>query len=522
MTLTLTKIARFYGPRLIFKDVSLDLRPGSVTLLAGANGAGKTTLLKIMAGLIRPSAGEVARTSRHFGSSGEQEAAIGYLGHRTFLYPGLSALENLAFWASLHGRRHQNEDLLAALQRMELDAFAEEKAGGFSRGMLQRLSLARFFLLEPDLLLLDEPGTGLDARSQAMLRREITEAAARKAAVVWITHSPRENVALADRVAMLENRCLRLFESGREYLEALEKTGGPSRSLRNAAEGAASEKTENTTGGMGKRPDAAPMDRAGQETPSLSADAPEAATEIRPIAATSNQAAAKSGPSFFGAALAVARKDLELTVGRGSGLLQAMLLGLLLIFVFSLSLLPGQLMTPEAATAIFWMASAFCQVLIFSTLYAHEEGNLQRHGLILAPVPVQAVWLGKLLAGACLLLGAQLLFFPAAVVFLGQNMGELWLSGLCIALLADLGIVTLGSLLGALSQGQTARESLLSIVLFPLLAPLFLAGIRLGAAAFGAPEPEDAASWFGLASAFDAIFLAAALVLFPHVYTAEE
>ncbi len=82
--------------------------------------------------------------------------------------------------------------------------------------------------------------------------------------------------------------------------------------------------------------------------------------------------------------------------------------------------------------------------------------------------------------------------------------------------------LTLGSLLGALSQGQSARESLLSIVLFPLLAPLFLAGIRLGAVAFGADVPVDAHSWFGMACAFDAIFLAAALVLFPHVYTAEE
>lgn len=222
------------------------------------------------------------------------------------------------------------------------------------------------------------------------------------------------------------------------------------------------------------------------------------------------------------AALLICRKDLTLSLGRGSGLLQALLLGLLLIFVFSLSLLPGQRMSPQGAAAIFWLASAFCQVLIFSTLYAHEELNAQRQGLLLAPAPVQSVWLGKAMAGLCMLLAAQLLFLPASIVFLSQTLSPLWPLGLGIVLLADCGIVAVGSLLGALSQGQSARESLLSIILFPLLVPLFLGGIRIGSAVFSGSLAEGASSWFGIALAFDAIFIAAALVLFPAVYTAEE
>jgi heme exporter protein B len=222
------------------------------------------------------------------------------------------------------------------------------------------------------------------------------------------------------------------------------------------------------------------------------------------------------------AALRIAAKDLKLTLGRGSGLRQALLLGFLLIFVFSLSLLPGQRMTAQAAAAIFWMASAFCQVLIFSTLYAHEENNGQRQGLLLAPVAVQSVWLGKALAGAVMLLAAQCLFIPATVVFLGQEITGLWHLGLAIVIIGDIGIVALGSLLGALSQGHSARESLLSIVLFPLLAPLFLGGIRIGAAVFSGKPAGAAGEWFGLALAFDAIFVAAALILFPAVYNAEE
>ena len=109
-------------------------------------------------------------------------------------------------------------------------------------------------------------------------------------------------------------------------------------------------------------------------------------------------------------ALTVARKDLLLTFTRGSGLVQGLLLGLLLLFVFSLSQGVGERMSPQGAGAVFWLGSAFCQVLIFNTLYALEEANGARLGLLLAPAPIQAVWLGKALA-VC----QWLIFFYAPV-----------------------------------------------------------------------------------------------------------
>ncbi|WP_027181422.1 heme exporter protein CcmB [Oleidesulfovibrio alaskensis] len=224
---------------------------------------------------------------------------------------------------------------------------------------------------------------------------------------------------------------------------------------------------------------------------------------------------------MLNAAMRIAAKDLRLVLTRGTGLTQALLLGLLLIFVFSLSQQIGEVMSPQGAAAIFWLASAFCQVLIFNTLYGLEEVNGARFGLLLAPVPVQSVWLGKGLAGLLLLLCAQLVFVPAAVVFLGQSVSALWPAGLLAVFLVDLGIMALGSLLGALSQGQAARESMLSIILFPLLIPALLAGIRLGAAAFSGQLPEGAQSWIGIAAAFDALFLGAGLVLFPFIYSGE-
>lgn len=221
-------------------------------------------------------------------------------------------------------------------------------------------------------------------------------------------------------------------------------------------------------------------------------------------------------------AAAIAGKDLRLVLARGTGLIQALLLGLLLIFVFSLSQRVGELMAPQAAAAIFWLASAFCQVLIFNTLFSIEEQNGARFGLLLSPMPVQSIWLGKALAGLALLLCAQVLFVPATIVFLGQSVSQYWSTGLAALLLVDIGIVLLGALLGALSQGQAARESLLSIILFPLLIPVLLAGIRIGAAAFSGDIPEGTGNWLGLAGAFDALFGATGLLLFGFVYSGEE
>lgn len=225
---------------------------------------------------------------------------------------------------------------------------------------------------------------------------------------------------------------------------------------------------------------------------------------------------------MLGGAWLIASKDLHMVLTRGSGLVQALLLGLIMLFVFSLSQQVGEIMSPQGAATIFWLASAFCQVLIFNTLYSLEETNGARLGLQLMPRPLQAVWLGKAMGALVLLVLAQLLFLPATIVFLGQSISDLWLWALLTLLLVDLGMVALGSLLGALSQGQAARESLLSIVIFPLLIPLLLAGIRVGAGGFADELPEGFHSWLGVAAAFDALFLGAGLVLFDFVYAGEE
>lgn len=196
-------VGKFFGSRLVLRNISCRALAGEALLVVGGNGAGKTTLLKIMAGLTRPSAGEAR-------SLVEPEQAA-YLGHATFLYPRLSAASNLLFWGRMYGLAPSAEDLGRVLERVGLAHVADQPAGTFSRGMAQRLNLARVFLIGPKLVFLDEPGTGLDPASQDLLRREILALKQSGAAVVWVTHHLQADLPLADSV-------LHLRDAGVAYL----------------------------------------------------------------------------------------------------------------------------------------------------------------------------------------------------------------------------------------------------------------------------------------------------------------
>ena len=199
-------VAKVFGPRLLFRRVDAALMPGTLSLLAGANGAGKSTLMRVMAGLTRADAGTVTLNI--------PEEKLGYMAHATFLYPGLSARENLMFWAKASGLPDAATRVKAALETVGLSRHAEERAGIFSRGMAQRLNLARLILAEPQLILLDEPATGLDTASRRMLLDLRLEARARGAAILWISHDVEEDARHADFVFTLKDRALTMSAGG--------------------------------------------------------------------------------------------------------------------------------------------------------------------------------------------------------------------------------------------------------------------------------------------------------------------
>jgi heme exporter protein A len=182
-------VTRHFGSHRALARLSLRASAGQVVGLFGPNGAGKSTLLNILSTLMRPTSGEV-----HYGDRGAREwgddlrGHIGLLGHDLFLYGDLTARENLEFFARLYGVRDPVGRAAAAIAAARLDARAGDRVLGFSRGLRQRLALERALIHDPRLVLLDEPFTGLDDESSAVLRDRLAALRASGAIVVMATH----------------------------------------------------------------------------------------------------------------------------------------------------------------------------------------------------------------------------------------------------------------------------------------------------------------------------------------------
>jgi heme exporter protein A len=197
-------LTRAFGALQALRGVDLDARAGELLAIAGPNGAGKTTLLRILAGLMRPTSGEVlVRGSRLTRSEPGPRRAIGLLSHQTFLYDDLTPAENLHFAARLYGLEDPASAVRTALDEVGLSARAATPVRHLSRGLLQRAAIARALLHRPDVLLLDEPFTGLDApaadRFRTLLRAQLAEGRA----LVLVSHHLAEVWELATRVAVL-------------------------------------------------------------------------------------------------------------------------------------------------------------------------------------------------------------------------------------------------------------------------------------------------------------------------------
>jgi heme exporter protein A len=213
---------KYYGDFPALRDITFGVDPGACLALLGRNGAGKTTLLKIIAGLSRAARGRVAILG---GETREQAARreIGIIGHAISLYDELSAFENLRLFARLYGLDDANRAAAEWLERTGLEKVRDGLVREFSRGMRQRLAVARAFLHDPSVLLLDEPFTALDDRAIALLQSLLREALAAGRTIVISTHQLREALELATHVALLVRG--RLAFTGERTTEMLEDTG---------------------------------------------------------------------------------------------------------------------------------------------------------------------------------------------------------------------------------------------------------------------------------------------------------
>jgi heme ABC exporter ATP-binding subunit CcmA len=187
--LTVVDLARHYGRRKALSHINFTGDTGEIIGLLGPNGAGKSTLLNILATLLSASRGRVTYGDRLASEGGaEIRARIGMLGHDLFLYPELTARENLVFFGELYGLADVSARAHAALERAGLADRADDFVSGFSRGMRQRVALERALLHEPRLVLLDEPFTGLDQASTAALVARLQERRQAGCIIVVATH----------------------------------------------------------------------------------------------------------------------------------------------------------------------------------------------------------------------------------------------------------------------------------------------------------------------------------------------
>lgn len=198
-------LKKSFGFKPVLRGVTLDVSAGECVALLGANGAGKTTLLRILAVLSRPTAGTVCLNGLDIERNAQQvRRLVGFVAHSPYLYDELTALENLLFFGKMYTVQDASERTRQLLRRVGLEKRANERVHTLSRGQVQRLSLARALLHAPQLLLLDEPDTGLDAEGNELLAELLSQHIREGGAVLFTTHQLERALTMSETILILD------------------------------------------------------------------------------------------------------------------------------------------------------------------------------------------------------------------------------------------------------------------------------------------------------------------------------
>ena len=200
----LQKLTKSFGDHLVLDKIDLQVQKGECLALIGPNGAGKTTLLRILATLTRPDEGQILISGMDLADRAtEIRRQIGFLSHQPLLYDDLSADENLLFYGRMYDVMDVKTRIAALLQQVALEPNQHGLVRTFSRGMRQRLSIARALLHDPPILLMDEPYTGLDQQAASVLDRVLQDVGVADRTIILTTHDLDRGWRVSDRVAML-------------------------------------------------------------------------------------------------------------------------------------------------------------------------------------------------------------------------------------------------------------------------------------------------------------------------------
>ncbi|AKB21277.1 MULTISPECIES: ABC transporter ATP-binding protein [unclassified Methanosarcina] len=222
---SIRELSKVYGKTPVLKALDLDLKKGEFAVVFGPNGAGKTTLLKLISTLIEPTGGSVFVAGFNITKEPEKvRKEIGMLSHDSYLYGDLTAKENLHFFGKMYGINGQELEkrILQLLNEVGLVTKADERVSTFSRGMKQRLSIARALLHRPSLLLLDEPYTGLDPGATLVFENLLKSPEFQRSTKLMVSHDLERSFALCDRVLIL-NKGKFVYDGFKENFSGLQE-----------------------------------------------------------------------------------------------------------------------------------------------------------------------------------------------------------------------------------------------------------------------------------------------------------
>jgi len=205
IVINVKSVSKAFDTRNVLRDIAIDIGTGQAVLVCGINGAGKTTLLRIIAGLLQPDIGSVKLCGYNIRKDPEKaKSKFGMISHKSMVYPELTVLENLSFFATLYGVKDSDAYITKLLQDIGLFSYRYDTAGILSRGLLQRLAIARALVHRPVLLLADEPFTGLDAKACHHLINVLNEFTKNGGTIVMTTHDIDIGIRCCNRVVVLD------------------------------------------------------------------------------------------------------------------------------------------------------------------------------------------------------------------------------------------------------------------------------------------------------------------------------
>lgn len=200
------RLTKTYGEQYALRGIDLSVKWGDFLAIFGPNGAGKTTLLKVLATIAKPSSGDVSVAGFDLSEDGVKvRQLIGVVSHQTLLYDDLSAYENLRFYGKMYEVSDLKNRISQLVAQVGLESRLHDPVRTLSRGMQQRLAIARALIHDPPILILDEPGTGLDQHASAMLANVIATTLTGQRTVIMTTHSLEQGAALGNRIMIMAN-----------------------------------------------------------------------------------------------------------------------------------------------------------------------------------------------------------------------------------------------------------------------------------------------------------------------------